>query len=47
MDSFTVPPFALQFAVVRLDGDTFFSTYEAIEILYPHLSPDGGFFEVR
>jgi hypothetical protein len=32
---------ALQFAVVRLDGDTFFSTYEAIEILYPHLSPDG------
>lgn len=30
---------ALQFAVVRLDGDTFFSTYEAIEILYPHLSP--------
>ena len=32
---------AIQFAVVRLDGDTYFSTYEAIEILYPHLSPDG------
>ena len=36
---------ALQFAVVRLDGDTYFSTYEAIEILYPHLSP-GGFLIV-
>ena len=35
----------VQFAVVRLDGDTFFSTYEAIELLYPRLS-DGGFLIV-
>ena len=35
----------VQFAVVRLDGDTFKSTYEAIEILYPRLSP-GGFLIV-
>ena len=35
----------VQFAVVRLDGDTFLSTYEAIELLYPRLSP-GGFLIV-
>ena len=33
------------FAAVRLDGDTFLSTYEAIELLYPRLSP-GGFLIV-
>lgn len=35
----------VQFAVVRLDGDTFLSTYEAIDLLYPRLSP-GGFLIV-
>ena len=35
----------LRFAVVRLDGDTFRSTYETIELLYPRLS-DGGFLIV-
>jgi len=29
------------FAVIRLDGDTYWSTYEALETLYPHLSPGG------
>ena len=32
----------VQFAVVRLDGDTYFSTYESVALLYPRLS-DGGF----
>jgi hypothetical protein len=31
----------LQFAVIRLDGDTFDSTYEALQILYPRLAPGG------
>jgi len=35
----------LQFSVVRLDGDSFTSTYEAIELLYPRLAP-GGFLIV-
>ena len=35
----------MRFAVVRLDDDTYKSTYEAIEILYPRLAP-GGFFIV-
>ena len=30
---------------MRLDGDTFFSTFEAIELLYPKLAP-GGFLIV-
>ena len=29
------------FAIVRLDGDTYWSTYEALELLYPRLSPGG------
>jgi len=35
----------LRFAVVRLDGDTYWSTMEAITQLYPRLSP-GGFLIV-
>lgn len=35
----------VQFAVVRLDGDTYSSTWDAIEALYPRLSP-GGFLIV-
>ena len=35
----------LKFAVVRLDGDTYFSTMDAIQVLYPRLSP-GGFIIV-
>lgn len=35
----------LQFAVVRLDGDTYLSTYEALAVLYPRLAP-GGFLIV-
>ena len=35
----------LRFAVIRLDGDTFASTYEAISALYPRLEP-GGFLIV-
>lgn len=35
----------VRFVVVRLDGDTFLSTYEAIQALYPRLSP-GGFLVV-
>jgi len=35
----------LTFAVVRLDGDTFLSTYDALDQLYPRLSP-GGFLIV-
>jgi hypothetical protein len=31
----------LQFAVIRLDGDTYWSTYEALEALYPRLAPGG------
>lgn len=31
----------LQLAVLRLDGDAFASTLEAIELLYPRLSPGG------
>lgn len=31
----------VQFAVVRLDGDTYFSTWDAITVLYPRLSPGG------
>lgn len=31
----------LRFAIVRLDGDTYWSTYEALEALYPILSPGG------
>ena len=31
----------LKFAVVRLDGDTFFSVMDAIKVLYPRLSLDG------
>ena len=29
------------FSVVRLDGDTYFSTWDAITVLYPRLSPGG------
>ena len=32
---------SLRFAVVRLDGDTYFSTMDAITVLYPRLSPGG------
>ena len=32
---------SLQLAVLRLDGDAFASTLEAIELLYPRLSPGG------
>ena len=32
---------SLAFAVMRLDGDTYWSTYEALESLYPRLSPGG------
>lgn len=35
----------LHLSVLRLDGDSFASTFEAIELLYPHLSP-GGFLVV-
>jgi len=35
----------LQLAVLRLDGDAFASTLEAIELLYPYLSP-GGFLVI-
>jgi len=35
----------IQFAAVRLDGDTYWSTMEAIEVLYPRLSP-GGFLVI-
>ena len=31
----------LKFAVVRLDGDTYFSTMDAINVLYPRLSAGG------
>jgi len=36
---------SLRLAVLRLDGDAFASTLEAIELLYPHLSP-GGFLVI-
>jgi O-methyltransferase len=35
----------MRFSIIRLDGDTYFSTYDAIDALYPHLSP-GGFVVV-
>ena len=35
----------IKFSVVRLDGDTYWSTMEAITILYPRLSP-GGFLVI-
>ena len=31
----------VRFSVVRLDGDTYFSTWDAIDVLYPRLSPGG------
>jgi O-methyltransferase len=31
----------LQFAVVRLDGDAYFSTMDALNVLYPRLQPGG------
>lgn len=36
---------SIRFAVVRLDGDTYQSTHQAIRLLYPRLSP-GGFLIV-
>jgi hypothetical protein len=31
----------LRFALIRLDGNTFWSTFEALETLYPRLAPGG------
>ena len=31
----------IRFSVVRLDGDTYFSTMDAIKTLYPRLNPGG------
>jgi O-methyltransferase len=31
----------IQFSVIRLDGDTYFSTMDALRTLYSHLSPGG------
>lgn len=32
---------SLQLSVLRLDGDTYFSTMDALKVLYPRLSPGG------
>jgi O-methyltransferase len=31
----------IRFSVIRLDGDTYFSTMDAIKVLYPRLNPGG------
>lgn len=37
----TLPPLSNPFALIRLDGDMYESTIQAIEVLYPLLSPGG------